>query len=90
MNEMQLFEVGLAEKFSGSYFAKRYVIAADDLEARGKMRRYTLMEAEETYPDHSEEDEITLEEHQENRAEYMDVIANLLVTRIVHVGQAIV
>ena len=102
MNEMQLFEVGLSERYGGGYFAKRYVIANDDLDARSKMRRKILQEEKAAWPDYTEEEwegvkekdnwpeDTTLEDWMEYKEERMDMVANLLVTRVVHVGKAIV
>ena len=98
MNEMQLFEVGLSERYGNGYYVKRYVIANDDLEARSKMRRKILQEEEAAWPNYTEEewevekweDEMSLGDYQEARAERMNEVIDMLVTRVVHVGKAIV
>ena len=82
MKEMQLFEVGLKEKYHRtSYYAKSYVVATNDLDARSKFRRWMI--------DEDETDEGWFDTPEEYE-EYIDLIANLVVAKITHIGSVIV
>ena len=81
MKEMQLFEVGFKEYFwHPGYFEKFYIVAENSEEAEGKARKWLEDDAAEWDGDGDPK----------AKKKYMGLIASLRLTRMQHIGKAIV